>query len=125
MTYRDTQLARPWYAFSMYDTTGKQIVMPNDANLTGVHCVMEWKGKTLLGGIVQPFQREFPFPCVMLDVRFFNGEPWPIRPACSAVRMLLRDYDGEPSRDPEHHALTAKQVQAMFTAQDHADERSK
>ena len=61
-------------------------------NPVGAHCTMPWKGGQLLGTIHGISYREVPAGYV-LDVRHFNGEPWPIQPGAPAVDCIERTYE--------------------------------
>jgi hypothetical protein len=52
-----------------------------------LHCVLNWQGRELLGEITDAFHDPV-LSCTRLEVRHFNGEPWPIKPAAAAVRIL-------------------------------------
>lgn len=60
-------------------------------DVRGFHVVMPWQGRELLGEIVGVGYREFGCSGFELTVKQFNGEPWPIKPMASAVRVLRRD----------------------------------
>lgn len=55
----------------------------------GAHVMLTHQGRQLLGEIVNMYRD--PVLCAVLaDVRHFNGEPWPITPALSALEILER-----------------------------------
>ncbi len=64
-------------------------------DLSGAQCVMEHKGRTLIGTVVS--QKTEPAPggsyTVRLDVKHMDGEPWPIRPSVSLVKILEREHE--------------------------------
>jgi hypothetical protein len=64
----------------------------------GGHCVMTYQGRELLGEVkdVVTVNRPGGSRGVNLDVRFMNGEPWPIQPMAAVVNMLEREYDTTP-----------------------------
>ena len=53
----------------------------------GLHVMMTWKGQKLLG-TVRNVRRDDITGSTHLIVRHFNGEPWPIEPIASAVRVI-------------------------------------
>lgn len=55
----------------------------------GAHVVMAWQGRELLGEVTG-CRYDDVTGCARLTVRHFNGEAWPIDPAASAVRVLIR-----------------------------------
>ena len=55
----------------------------------GCHVSMQWKGRTLLGEVVERRYDEF-CGCVRLTVRHFCGDLWPIEPTLLAVDFLPR-----------------------------------
>jgi len=55
-----------------------------------VQVSLNWKGRTLLGD-VQGARRDPVTGATLLEVRHFNGEPWPIDPVALAVDVLDRD----------------------------------
>lgn len=57
----------------------------------GAHVTLTLHGKTLLG-TVQDFYRHEVLGSTLLKVNFFNGEPWPLEPACLAVDVLNREW---------------------------------
>lgn len=59
----------------------------------GAHVVMRHKGRELLGE-VRGYARA-PGGWWELEVRFFDGSPWPVRPNIGAVEVLVRTYDSE------------------------------
>ena len=59
-----------------------------DEDPTGYHVVMTDRG-TLLGTVVGSFESEGGD---RLEVRFFNGEPWPDNPLASEVTVLVREH---------------------------------
>lgn len=56
----------------------------------GGHCTMEYQGRELLGEVKGIVHTQGYVNRMLLDVRFMNGEPWPIQPAAAAVEMLER-----------------------------------
>lgn len=58
----------------------------------GAHVRMEWQGRMLLGEVVETYLREVPSG-IMLKVKHFNGEPWPVDPGALAVDVLIRRED--------------------------------
>lgn len=56
----------------------------------GAHVTLEHCGRTLLGEVVGA-RRDEVLGAVLLTVRHFNGEPWPIEPGALAVDVLERD----------------------------------
>jgi hypothetical protein len=58
-------------------------------NPVGLQVTMLWQGRMLLGDVrgVSP-----EHGCIALDVRHFNGEPWPIMPCIFEVNILERTY---------------------------------
>jgi hypothetical protein len=63
---------------------------------TGLHVIMTYRGKTLLGEVLYAETRN---GIVWLGVKHFNGEFWPIQPMASEVSALVRTY--EPANDSE------------------------
>jgi hypothetical protein len=62
------------------------------ADVRGAHVTMRYRGRTLLGTVVDA-DRDPATNSIRLMIRHFNGEPWPLRPAASAVELLERTYD--------------------------------
>jgi hypothetical protein len=56
----------------------------------GAQVTMRHQGRTLLGDVVGLTEGGTRQAAPHLRVRFFNGEPWPIEPAATAVRVLVR-----------------------------------
>lgn len=54
---------------------------------------MRYQGRDLLGRINRhiPIEKDFVTGTPRLNVSFFCGDPWPIRPAVSAVKLLVED----------------------------------
>jgi hypothetical protein len=59
-------------------------------DLRGVHVRMPWKGRMLLGEIVDQYFQDYAPTGWHFKVRHFNGEPWPIDPCPAVVEVLLR-----------------------------------
>ena len=57
----------------------------------GLIVSLAWHGRTLLGDVMACRYQEHPCAGFFLTVRHFNGEPWPIEPGASAVRVIERD----------------------------------
>jgi hypothetical protein len=57
----------------------------------GGHCVFEWQGRELLGEVKDVILFQGYANRIALDVRFMNGEPWPIQPNARLVWMLERE----------------------------------
>ena len=51
------------------------------------HCTLKWHGRQLLGEIIGT-EYNATLGQTLLDVRHFNGESWPIKPAALAVEIL-------------------------------------
>lgn len=51
---------------------------------------MPWQGRQLLGRVnrFEPGNRSETTGAYRLNVDHFCGDPWPLKPACSAVRIL-------------------------------------
>jgi len=61
-------------------------------NPVGFHVEMPWQGRTLLGEVVAIDQREYRGTrSTHLKVKYFNGEPWPVDPVVTAVKVLGMD----------------------------------
>ncbi len=58
-------------------------------NYAGAQVTLEWDGRTLLGDVVGQ-HRDAVRGIWLATVRHFNGEPWPIVPALSALNILER-----------------------------------
>ena len=58
----------------------------------GAQVSMPYRGRILLGDVVDSYRREVPSG-ICLVVRHFNGEPWPFDPGFMAVDMLEREDD--------------------------------
>lgn len=56
----------------------------------GAQVTMQHQGRTLLGDVVGA-EYNHVLGSILLDVRHFNGEPWPIKPRCLAVDVLERE----------------------------------
>ncbi len=61
-------------------------------NPVGGHCTMEYQGRELLGEVKDVILTQGYANRLVLDVRFMNGEPWPIQPPAVLVNMLEREY---------------------------------
>jgi hypothetical protein len=59
-------------------------------NLRGAHVRMPWRGRVLLGEVVDQYYRTLDPVGWFFKVRHFNGDAWPVDPVCSAVEVLLR-----------------------------------
>jgi hypothetical protein len=59
-------------------------------DLRGAHVRMPWKGRVLLGEVVDQYFQDFTPTGWHFKVRHFNGEPWPIDPTPAVVEVLLR-----------------------------------
>jgi hypothetical protein len=59
-------------------------------DLRGVHVRMPWRGRMLLGEVVDQYYQYFDPSGWFFKVRHFCGDPWPVDPVCSAVEVLLR-----------------------------------
>ncbi len=57
----------------------------------GGHCVFEWQGQELLGEVKDVILFQGYSNRIALDVRFMNGEPWPIQPSARLVWILERE----------------------------------
>lgn len=64
-------------------------------HLIGVHCVLPWKGRDLIGEIVDHWYQDSSPEGTFLRVKHFNGEPWPVNPNAGAVRILVRREGAE------------------------------
>ena len=58
-------------------------------NPIGAQVSLEYRGRTLLGD-VHAVSLCFVTGAILLYVRHFNGEPWPIQPTSRAVDVLER-----------------------------------
>ena len=58
----------------------------------GAHVTLRWRGQELLGE-VKGCYRSPVTGALHLQVRYFNGEPWPVEPTHGAVEVLVRTYD--------------------------------
>ena len=58
----------------------------------GAHVTMEWQDRKLLGEVKGVYRSEAR-GMIHLQVRHFNGEPWPIDPHVLAVDVLEREYE--------------------------------
>lgn len=58
----------------------------------GAQVTMTYQGRTLLGDVVG-VRRDEVTGAIMLSVRHFNGEPWPVDPSSWAVDVLERVYE--------------------------------
>lgn len=56
------------------------------------HVTLTWNGRTIIGQIVS-VRRNETLGCVVADVRYFCGDPWPITPRLAALEILERTYD--------------------------------
>lgn len=56
-------------------------------NPVGLKVALEWHGRTLLGDVVACAYNDVRC-CILLTVRHFNGEDWPIQPAAVAVDVI-------------------------------------
>ena len=56
-------------------------------NYTGAHVTIEHEDQTLLGIITYICPDEF-----LCQVKYFNGDLWPINPALSRLEILERTY---------------------------------
>lgn len=54
---------------------------------TGAHVTLDWQGRTLLGE-VRSAEYNQATGYIVLTVRHFNGELWPIQPTVLAVNVL-------------------------------------
>jgi hypothetical protein len=59
-------------------------------DVRGAHVRMPWKGRMLLGEVVDQYYQPLNVAGWRFRVRHFNGDPWPVDPECSAVEVLLR-----------------------------------
>jgi hypothetical protein len=59
----------------------------------GGHCAYTYNGHELLGEVVGVVRTDGYVNRLLLDVRFMNGEPWPVQPMAVNVEMLVREYD--------------------------------
>lgn len=55
----------------------------------GAHVTLAWQGRELLGTITDVERNEIS-GCHHATVRFFCGDPWPIKPALIALNILDR-----------------------------------
>ena len=53
------------------------------------HVMLHWDGRDLLGEVTDV---DYDGRFYRLKVRHFNGEPWPLEPVASVVRVLERQY---------------------------------
>ena len=74
----------------------------------GAHVVFEYKNRTLLGEVIG-VSRDFN-GSIHLEVRNFNGEPWPVAPLACLCRMLIRLHDPCPS------TAASKQILSLLRA---------
>ena len=58
----------------------------------GAQCTLQWNGRTLIGDIVDITYNDVR-SIYIAKVKYFNGEPWPIDPALSALEILERTYE--------------------------------
>lgn len=58
----------------------------------GAHAILEYKGRTLLGTIVNVTRNETR-GVLECDMRHMCGDDWPIKPALVALEILERTYD--------------------------------
>lgn len=56
-------------------------------NPVGKYVSLPWRGRTLLGEVIRSCYNETR-GVILLYVRHFNGEDWPVEPAASAVTIL-------------------------------------
>lgn len=62
----------------------------------GAHVTMRYHGRTILGEVVRVRVEDSEGERIrVLDVRYFNGEPWPVSPYFMAVEVLEREYEEE------------------------------
>jgi hypothetical protein len=59
-------------------------------DLRGAHVRMRWRGRMILGEIVDQYYQPFGAAGWRFRVRHFNGHPWPVDPISSVVEVLLR-----------------------------------
>lgn len=69
-----------------------RIDLDRASDYVGAHVRMDWRGRTLLGEIVN-VRRAADWRGPTLTVRFFNREPWPCHPLASDVDVLERDWE--------------------------------
>lgn len=81
----------------------------------GLHVVMPWKGRELLGEVMDMYRSE-PTGSIHLAVRHFNREPWPIDPVASVVQVLERG-ESPPKKPPRTKAQKVQIVLAWKTAE--------
>lgn len=55
----------------------------------GAHVTMEYQGRTLIGEVTGAHRNDVR-GCILLSVRHFNGEPWPMEPGSYSVSVLER-----------------------------------
>lgn len=55
----------------------------------GAHVTLDWRGRTLLGTIMN-VRRDEVRGVLLADVRHFCGDAWPITPALGALEILER-----------------------------------
>jgi hypothetical protein len=62
---------------------------------THAQVVMPYQGRNLLGDVKGWRLERAPHggQHVVLDVRHFNGEAWPVQPVATAVRVLVRTFE--------------------------------
>ncbi len=56
-------------------------------NALGKHVALDWQGRRLLGEVTDA-QYNATRGYIMLTVKHFNGESWPIQPTASAVEII-------------------------------------
>ena len=61
-------------------------------NPIGGHCTYEHEGRTLIGEVTGVVLEQGYCNRLKLQVKHFNGEPWPVQPMAVLVDMLERNY---------------------------------
>lgn len=65
-----------------------------EENPVGAHvCYTNLDGSQMLGEVMGGHYRESPVAGVVLEVKHFNGEPWPFQPFARLVTVLEREYE--------------------------------
>ena len=67
-------------------------------DLIACHVTMEHDGRTLLGTVTGTRRSTAGDRTGRLEVRHFNGEPWPVSPRADAVTVLERTWEGDTDR---------------------------